>query len=390
MLAGLLFAIRDTDDRPDQLTATLPFGGVTLIEHQARQLIAAGATQIVVVAARLTPELMGALNRVGRRGVAVDPVRNAAEAAQKLHPLARILTMADGLMTTGAIVSAMAGETGDTLLVTTGGSALPGFERVGGGMAWAGIAALDARRITELAALPRDYDPQSTLVRVAEAAGAGHVVLPDAALREGHGIDHATRGVDVRGRQIVAAAVSASRNGFSRFVIAPIARLAVPALVARSVSGLVVGGGALAAGLIGLELLVLGWLRTGLAFAMLGTLAFAVASLLAGMRDEAGVTRATRLATGILPAAAALLTGRMIDAATGNGGALVAAVMLVLLGGVAMRAVARPRSWWGTPPAYLLILLIAALPGWSLAGIVIAAVYAAVTLVAAVETLRQP
>ena len=31
MLAGLLFAIHDADDRPAMLTATLPFGGVSLL-----------------------------------------------------------------------------------------------------------------------------------------------------------------------------------------------------------------------------------------------------------------------------------------------------------------------------------------------------------------------
>ena len=72
MLAGLIFATGNADDRPNALTATLPFGGVTLIEFQARLLITAGVSQIVVVVARLTPELLGAVNRIGKRGVTVD------------------------------------------------------------------------------------------------------------------------------------------------------------------------------------------------------------------------------------------------------------------------------------------------------------------------------
>ena len=69
MLAGLLFATADASDRHDTLAATLPISGVTLIEFQARLLIAAGASQIVVVVSRLTPELLGAVNRMSRRGV---------------------------------------------------------------------------------------------------------------------------------------------------------------------------------------------------------------------------------------------------------------------------------------------------------------------------------
>ena len=104
MLAGLLFATADASDRHDTLAATLPIGGVTLIEFQARLLIACDAAQIVVVVQRLTPELVGAIARIGKRGVAVDTVRTAAEAEAKLHPLARVVMLADGLVTTGSIV----------------------------------------------------------------------------------------------------------------------------------------------------------------------------------------------------------------------------------------------------------------------------------------------
>lgn len=99
------------------LTGTLPFGGVTLIEYQARLLVAAGASQIVILVARLTPELLGAISRIGKRGIAVDTVRTAAEAAEKLHPLARVLMLADGLTTTADTLGALAREGGDALLV---------------------------------------------------------------------------------------------------------------------------------------------------------------------------------------------------------------------------------------------------------------------------------
>ena len=132
MLAGLLFAVQDADDQPERLAATLPFGGLTLVEYQARLLVAAGASQIVAGRGRPTPELLGALSRIGRRGVAVDAVRTAAEAADKLHPLARVLMIADGLVTTEEVVAELAGEGGDALLVVPEADAPAGFERVGG------------------------------------------------------------------------------------------------------------------------------------------------------------------------------------------------------------------------------------------------------------------
>ncbi|WBY08992.1 hypothetical protein PIB19_06265 [Sphingomonas sp. 7/4-4] len=40
MLAGLIFAIEEASDRPGTLVATLPFGGMTLLEYQVRLLSA--------------------------------------------------------------------------------------------------------------------------------------------------------------------------------------------------------------------------------------------------------------------------------------------------------------------------------------------------------------
>jgi len=390
MLAGLLFATLDAVDRPDRLAATLPFAGATLIEHQARQLIAAGASQIIVVVGRLTPELMGALNRIGRRGVAVDPVRGAGEAAEKLHPLARLVMLADGLVTTDATVAALAREGGDALLVTPGDGAPAGFERVGGGMAWAGIARLDPRRVAAVAAMPRDYDPQSTLVRVAEAAGATHVALPEATLRDGHGIEHTAQALDWRGRRIVAASVSAERGWFSRWVVGPLARLIVPALVARSVPGAIIAAVALALAVLGVVAIVLGWERAGMLVGLAGTLAFAVGATLGGLRDEPGLARVHAWGVKLVPALCVLALARQTDLATATHTAFAVAAALIALGGIADRAAgATPMNWWGSAPAFLLIVTVFTLLGWPLAGLVLAAAYATATLAHEVETLRR-
>ncbi len=128
MLSGLLFAIDDADDRPGRLTATLPFAGVTLIEYQARLLMAAGAAQIIIVVARLTPELLGAIARIAQRGVVVDTVRSAVEAAEKLHPLSRLVVLADGLITTEDTIAMVLRDTGhDALIVLPEAAAEPGW-----------------------------------------------------------------------------------------------------------------------------------------------------------------------------------------------------------------------------------------------------------------------
>jgi hypothetical protein len=389
MLAGLLFAIHDAEDRPDRLTATLPFGGATLIEYQARQLIAAGASQIIVVVARLTPELMGALNRVSRRGVAVDPVRSAREAAGKLHPLARVVMLADGLVATQSTITALSGEGGDALLVTAGQDAPTSFERVGGGMAWAGVARLTPRRIAEVAAMPADYDPQSTLVRVTDAGGATHIALPDASLREGHGIDHAAHALEWRGRQVVAATVSARRGWFDRLIVAPVARAIVPPLVARSISGAAIAAAAVVFAGGGVAALAVDWLRLGVLLGVFGVLSFAIGAALGSLRDEPGTVAVHVWGLALLPALVALLLAWRVTLANGDDAAWVVAIALIANGALAERATRRSAPWWGSPPGYLIAAAVPTWLGLPFAGLVLAAIYATVTLATAIEALRR-
>ena len=390
MLAGLLLATHDADDRPGHLAATLPFGGVTLIEYQARLLIEAGAAQIIVVVARLTPELLGAITRIGRRGVAVDAVRSAAEAVEKLHPLSRILMLGDGLITTAPTVALLAGEGGDALLVVPQEDAAPGFERVGGQLAWAGIARFDARRMVELSLLPREYDVQSTLIRLAAQAQAANILLPAAALQDGHGIDRSATALAARGRLVLAAIVSDRRGWFDRFVIAPLARRLLPRLVERQIAGSAVAAGAGMVGAFGLAAAAFGFVVTGLILTLIGTIGLSLAAALARLRDEAAIERAAAIAALLLPALALLVFGQIESVRLGDGAARVCALALVAFGALAERAIdeRRRRPWWGKPGAYLLVATVIAAAGLPLVALGVAMVYALATLAGAIEDLR--
>ena len=391
MLAGLLFAMHDADDRPAMLTATLPFGGVTLIEYQARLLIAAGASQIVILVARLTPELLGAISRIGKRGVAVDTVRTAGEAAEKLHPLSGVLMLADGLTTTEHALNALARDGGDALLVTPEDQVGPSYERVGGGMVWAGVARIDPRRLAELAAMPRDYDVQSTLVRLASQARAVHLLLPQEAARGGHGVGHSGAALEARGRTIMAAMVSGRSGWFERFITAPLARSVIPLLVPRTVPVAGVGGGAGAAGLLGLTLVGFGYPVSGLLLTLAGAVGLSLAATLADLRDESAVKRWLHAAAGVLPAIGVLFYGHEAGQISGDGTPQVLAAGLVAFGVLGERALgsAPRRLWWGSAPAYLGLTWLGALVAAPAAGLGLAATYAGATLAAAIERLRR-
>ncbi|MHC9417886.1 hypothetical protein ACYZX9_04720 [Sphingomonas citri] len=391
MLAGLLFAIHEAEDRPGTLAATLPFAAASLIEYQARLLVACDAAQIVVVVSRETPELMGALARIGRRGVAVDVVRTAAEALAKLHPLARVVMMADGLVTTEGVVHALAGEGGDALLVVPGAQASPLFERVGAGAAWGGVARLDARRIAEAARLPDDYDLQSTLLRAADQAGARHISLRLDDMELGHGIERRASALEERGRAVLSASMAVRPSWFERLVLRPLARAVIPVIARRAIGTGACTAAAGAAGLAGGAAIALGAPGLGVLVALAAVLLAEIAGALALFRDEPALLRASRALIMAVPAIAALLLAHEVDREAATASARLLAMGALVAAGVGERAAgAAPRRvWWGTAPGYLAILAVATLLGWPTLGLGIVAAYAALTLVVAVEWLRR-
>lgn len=390
MLAGLIFAVQDADDRPGALAATLPFAGMTVIEYQARLLIGAGASQIVIVVARLTPELLGAIARIGRRGVTVDNVRSAAEAAARLHPLSHLLVLGDGLVTTEAMLAPLAREQGDALLVVAEGEASAGYELIGGGDAWAGIARLDGRRLSEVAAMPRDYDVQSALLHAAAQAGAVRLMLPEDERRVGHGIERRSDMLEARSRAVVAASLAARTGWFDRWIVRPIARLALPPLMRRHVPTVALAGAAGAFGAVGLVALWGGQLTLGLIASLAGVATAILAASFAWLRDEIALARVSAVLIAGVPAGAAVLLGRAIDADTGELTASVLALALVAAGALAERAADGSRpAWWGDPPAYLVVLAIGTVLGLPIVGLVAATLYATATLALAIETLRR-
>lgn len=385
MLAGLIFATEDAVDRPGTLAATLPFGGLTLIEFQARLLVAAGASQLVLVIARLTPELLGAINRIGRRGASVDAVRTATEAAEKLHPLSRVLVVADGVMTTGEVVASLAAEHGDALLVIDDqGSGAP-FERVGALTAWAGMALLDAKRIAEVAAMPKDYDFQSTLLRVAAQAGPAQIRLPAGAAGEAHGIERDSRRLAERGKVILSALTPAPTRWADRFVLAPLARFALPHMVARNISSIAVTALALTLAVAGFAALFFGWSIAGLGLSIVALVALAVGMTASALRDEAIQLRVQQGAMLAVPALSALLLGR------GSTAGLIAASSAIVAAGLAERAgnARLRRRWWASPAAYPMLMLPLVAIGQPLAALLVAGICAVATLGAAIEGLRE-
>lgn len=390
MLAGLLFATHDAEDGPGALAATLPFGGSTLLEYQARLLQLAGASQIVVIVGRLTPELLGAVARIGRRGCTVDAVRTAAEAAAKMHPLARIVMIADGLVTGEAAVAQLAGADGDALLVLEPGLSAPGLERLGDGLVWGGVARLVPVRLAEVAAMPRDYDVQSTLLRTIAQSGAARIGL-DRGIAAFHGVQRSALALESLSRAMIERSVSTRTGWFDRWIVGGLARPALSVMLRRRVATLPLAAGAAACALGGLLASWSGQMSLGLIATLLAVLAASAGQTLAAMRDEPMMEAGFEATVLALPVLAFLLLGHAIDeASAGNGGLVAAAALSVLagLGEQAARDTPRPM-WHGGMGGLLALVAVGTLAQIPWAALLLAGGYAAATLASTIERLRD-
>jgi hypothetical protein len=117
---------------------------------------------------------------------------------------------------------------------------------------------------------------------------------------------------------------------------------------------------------------------------------FALADVLAWLRDERMLAGILRWSVPGAAALATLLLGQRVGFLAASATPPLLALATVVAGALAERAagaVTRPW-WWAVPPAYPLILLPAALIGYPVWGLAATAAYAAVTLGFAVEALR--
>ena len=389
MLAGLIFATDDAEDRPDALAATLPFGGSTLIEYQARLLATVGVTHLMVAVSRVTPALLGATSRIAGRGITVDVVRSAEEAAAKSHPLAQVIVVADGLVTTDAVIEWIASESHEALLVSRDGDGSAGIERVDASHSWAGLARVPAKRLADVAAMPDDYDFQSTLLRHSTQAGAVQLLLPAATGRTRHGVERNAAALLRRSKSVLAALGDRRTAWIDRFVFTPITGLTLPQLVARNVPGwaMVAGGSLVTLGAV--ALFYPGMAAPALLATVVATIIFSTGSMLGWLRGEDWQARAQDRAIAWVAAVAVVLSGIVAWRASGDGAGPVAALTLVAAAALSERVPAARRRWWATPGAYPLLLLPFAAAGYLAAGLVVGAGYAFVSLGAAIEASRH-
>lgn len=387
-LCGLIFAVEEAQDRPGTLVASLPFGGMTLLEYQIRLLAGIGADQVLVAVGKVTPQFLAAIERAGRGRLKVDIVRSAEEAAEKVLRDADVLVLADGLVTIDPVMERMAAEPHAALLVTDDSESPAAIERLDMRHCWAGIARIETRHLAHIATMPEDYDFQSALLRVAAQSGALQVPLAPGWARAGHAVERSGDGLAARNDAVLAALSDRRTLWADRWVFSRASRFVLPQMMARNIpdwAPLAIGG---VVAITALLTVLAGWGGIGTLVALLATLAFATAASHAALRGEEPRARGIEVAILGLFVLLVAATGWHEVRAIGNPASLLLAASGVVLQLLAERVPVQRRRWWANAAAQMLILTPFALLGHATIGLAAVSLYALATLTAAIESLR--
>ena len=373
-LSALIAAYHDSAE-PGALRATLPLAGRTVVERQARLAAAAGAAPVVILAERLPPALTAAFDRLRRERVPIHVARNAEEAAAALDAGDRVLLIADGAVADPGQIERLARGEGPVVLTVPDGGFGELYERIDGSTRWAGFGAVEGATVAETAAMLRDWDMQSTLLRRTLQGGARHLAAdgPVAILDSRD---------DVTGleRQILASATTAQGGSWAARLLAPIERTATHLLMGGPAGPQAIGlAGALLTGL-GAAGLAYGWLRTGLALILLATPLEGIARRLARLRMQDDIARSWWAALLPVAAGAALVAlGYALAPIHGWGMVLLAFTTLTFLAALGIETEGkRPRGsvWLAEPKGMAWLMLPFAIFGLWHAGLALLFVYA--------------
>lgn len=285
--AGLIIANEDADDAPG-LRAELSVTGQSVAEHQARLLARAGLRHIVIHAERLTAGLAAAVDRLRRDGLAIDIARSAADLADRIGPDARVLLIADGLVTEPAAATALLRLPGPAILTLPNRPEHQQHELIDPGARWAGLMLTDQGAIRQTVQMLGDWDFCSTLLRRAVQAHAAQVDL--AAIAPMPLLVTATDPETALAAEagLAARAVQHPAGLVDRHLFAPlVGRLAAPAMAAR-IDPVWLRLGMVTAWCAAALLALAGWPGAGLVLMMAAGPCWSLARHLAALGQRAG------------------------------------------------------------------------------------------------------
>ena len=266
---------------PGGLRALLPLAGMSVVEHQARRAVEAGAARVLLLIDEGPGELLEAVARLRHDGIQTGMAHGIDQAADALAQDEAVLLIAEACLPEVGLLRAICAAHVPVLGVLPDTADHGQFERIDADQRWAGVALLDGHRIAETAAMIGAWDPVSTLLRRAVQEDAGRIDAVKAPILTTDSIALAAAE-----QAILANARKPADDLIGRVLFAPTEELAMPLLLARKTEANVVAGiGALLA-FVGGALSLTGWRWPPLIGLLLSGLAAAGAARLGRIRQR--------------------------------------------------------------------------------------------------------
>jgi hypothetical protein len=232
----LIAAYHEDGESGAGLRATLPLAGRTLLERQVRLASAAGAAPIVIAVEKTPPELLAAIERLRGEGLKIVVARTASEAAEAVHPGDRLLLVADGLIAGESHIERLLSLDGHAILTVPDVRLDDRYERIDADSRWAGLAVIDGEALKRTAAMLRDWDLQSTLLRRTVQGGARQIAVRGEAADDQLVVAEREEDLVELQARIFENATGRRRDWVSRYLLAPVEQSATLLLMPTSVS----------------------------------------------------------------------------------------------------------------------------------------------------------
>jgi hypothetical protein len=266
---------------PGGLRALLPLAGMSVVEHQARRAVEAGAARVLLLIDEGPGELLEAVARLRHDGIQTGMAQGIDQVADAVGEDETVLLIAEACLPEVGLLRAVCRAHVPALAVLPDTPEHSQFERIDAEQRWAGVALLDGHRLAETAAMIGAWDPVSTLLRRAVQEGAGRI---DAARAPILATDAAA--LAAAERAILTGARKPAEDLIGRVLFAPTEELAMPLLLARKTEANVVAGAGALLAFVGGALGLAGWRWLPLIGLLLSGLAAAGAARLGRIRQR--------------------------------------------------------------------------------------------------------
>lgn len=394
--AALIAAYHHAEDGENSLRALLPMAGRTLLEHQVRRALRAGASHAVVLVGSVPAALASAIDRLRRDKLPVQITKSASDAAGRFHPNEHVMLVADGLIASHACFERMAASEPQSVLAVRDVPENGDFERIDSEKRWGGLALTDPAMLRATADMLGDWDLQSTLLRRMVQRGPRYVMLgADAAIPEAspESVTLADSADVARfaGSRTLDDDAGLAESWPARFIYPPLVSFLGNSALDRAIEPVWLRAAAIALAAVAGIAFWSGWLWSGLAL----LIASGPISALAHGMDRArlvdpGASRSMTMLLAGAQALALLALGQFFSVETRDSGyvlAAVAAIMLVVFcerERMILRDMERDPGWLGlwlvSADAAIWLLPPLAILGWWDWWPLTVAIYAAASL----------